>query len=161
MRPLSASQGAPRRAGDVFSDLLSLVGRMSGDPPAGTTPQTETEKLPEMTRYVVGLLRRAPERPAISEEEAERIQEGHLAHLRRLKEAGNLIISGPFEEDTDLRGVLIFPTPSVDQARELEATDPAVAHSRLVVNFYTWYAPAGLRLGPPAPTDIDMDPDTG
>jgi len=132
---------------------------MSGEPPPDTTPPSETEKLPEMTHYVVGLLRRAPERPPITEDEAERIQEGHLAHLARLKAAGDLLIYGPFEEDTDLRGILIFPTASLDRARELSDTDPAVTHGRLAVSLYTWNAQAGLRIGPPPPVSSDEEPD--
>ncbi|MCI4352347.1 MAG: YciI family protein [Thermoplasmata archaeon] len=133
---------------------------MSGEPPSDPTPPTETEKLPATTRYVLGLLRRAPNRPAVSEEEAERIQEGHLAHIRRLEKAGKIIVSGPFEGDGDLRGVLIFSASSFDDVRGLTESDPALMNGRLVLNLYTWVAPAGLRIGPPRAVPVD-DPDMG
>jgi uncharacterized protein len=122
---------------------------------------SEVDRLPEMTTYVFGLFRRPAELPVISEAEMNRIQEEHLGHLRRLREAGELIISGPFQEDVNLRGVLIFATSSIDRARELIANDPVLVNGRLLLDLYTWYAPAGLRVGPPPrnPTELDFQTD--
>jgi uncharacterized protein len=130
-------------------------------PTAPSSPSPETERLPVMTHYVLGLFRRAPGRLPVPEDEAERIQEGHLAHLRRLRESGDLIASGPFEEDADLRGVLLFSTASVDRARKLTNSDPALTNGRLVLDLYTWYAPAGLRVAPAEtnPTELDFQTD--
>lgn len=131
------------------------------DPEPEKTSPTEMDRLPAMTHYVLGLLRRPSNLPTISPEEVERIQEAHLAHLRHLSETGELIAVGPLEEDVDIRGILIFSTPSVDRARELSEPDPALIHGRLVLNLYTWFAPAGLRVGPAAvnPTDLDFQTD--
>jgi uncharacterized protein YciI len=114
-----------------------------------------------MTRYVLGLYRRVPGRPTISEAEAERIQEGHLAMIRHLSEAGEVLAAGPFEEDTDLRGVLLFATGSVERARDLVRADPAVVNGRLHLDLHTWYAPSGLRVAPvpPDPTLLDFSSD--
>lgn len=122
---------------------------------------SEMDRLPEMANYVFGLLRRPTDLPVIPEEEVNRIQEGHLSTLRRLTEAGELIIAGPFTEDVNLRGVLIFTTSSIDRARELTANDPALVNGRLLMDLYTWYAPAGLRVGPPPrnPTELDFQTD--
>jgi len=122
---------------------------------------SEYDRLPVMTKYVLGMLRRPANLAVISEADANRIQEGHMGHLRRLTEARELIVTGPFEEDTNIRGVMVFSTDSVDRARELSATDPALVEGRLVLDLYTWYAPAGLRLGPPPrnPTDLDFQTD--
>jgi uncharacterized protein YciI len=114
-----------------------------------------------MTHYVLGLYRRVPGRPTIPDEEADRIQEAHLAKLRGLKETGAMIVSGPLEEDSDLRGVLIFNTGSVEEARQLIRDDPAVTGGRLTVDLYTWFAPVGLRVVPAAhdPTELDFTSD--
>lgn len=103
-----------------------------------------------MGRYVLGLLRAAPARPRVPEEEANRLQELHLAHLRRLRESGEVITSGPLEEDTELRGILIFRTDSVARARELMRTDPLVGGGQLLLELYRWYAPAGLGVREPS-----------
>ncbi|MGC2290144.1 MAG: YciI family protein [Thermoplasmata archaeon] len=123
--------------------------------------QSEVDRLPMMATYVLGLFRRPADLPVIPAEEVERIQEGHMGNIRRLTEAGELIVAGPFTEDTHLRGVLVFSTSSVERARELTANDPALVQGRLLLDLYTWYAPAGLRVGPPPrnPTELDFQTD--
>jgi uncharacterized protein len=130
-------------------------------PTVPSSSSFEAERSPAMTHYVLGLFRRAPGRPPLPEDEAERIQESHLAHLRRLRESGDLLASGPLEEDGDLRGVLLFSTASIELARKLTNSDPALTNGRLVLDLYTWYAPAGLRVAPavPNPTDLDFQTD--
>lgn len=111
----------------------------------------ETGRFPPMTHYVLGLFRRPPDRRPIPNEEADRVQEGHLAVLRRLREEGKVITAGPFEEDGDLRGVMVFVTESVEAARRLVESDPAIQGGQLVLDLYTWFGPAGLRVIPPPP----------
>jgi len=110
--------------------------------------ESEYDKLPEMTTYVIGLYRRAKDVRSLSEEEANRIQEGHMAKIRQMSERGEIITAGPFEEDGDLRGLLIFATGSVERAREMFAADPAILAGRIVLEFLTWYGPAGLQVVP-------------
>jgi uncharacterized protein YciI len=120
-------------------------------------PDSEYEKLPEMSSYVVGLYRRVANRRDIPEDESDRIQEGHMAKIRQMTEQGDVITAGPFEEDGDLRGLMIFSTGSVERARELFAEDPAIQAGRIVLEFHTWYGPAGLRVVPTAQTAPRVD----
>jgi uncharacterized protein len=122
-------------------------------------PRSEYDRLPEMTRYVVGLFHRVPDRPDLSEEETDRIQQGHMANMRQLTERGELISAGPFEEDGDLRGVMIFSFGSPARARELFANDPAILNRRIVLELLTWFAPAGLRVAPPGSGSKTAPPD--
>ncbi|HLM92055.1 MAG TPA: YciI family protein [Thermoplasmata archaeon] len=121
-------------------------------------PESEHHRLPEMTHYVFGLFRRVPNRPDLPEEEGNRIQEGHMEKLRQLTERGELITAGPFEEDTDVRGVLVFSTGSVERARELMQDDAAIVNGRLVLDLYSWFAPAGLRVVSPVHTTAPPEP---
>jgi len=104
-----------------------------------------------MTQYVFGLFRRVANRPDLPEEESNRIQEAHMANLRQLTERGELLTAGPCLEDSDLRGLMILSTGSVERARELTRDDPAILAGRIFLEFYTWYAPAGLQVVPPSP----------
>ena len=115
------------------------------------SPSDDAPELPPgRRRYAVGFFHRVRDRPSISDDEANRIQEGHLANLRRLTESGEIIAAGPFEEDTDLRGVIIFSTDSADAAREVMSTDPAIVGRRLRLEFSTWWGPVGLGVDPDA-----------
>jgi len=117
---------------------------------------SEMDRLPPMTHYVLGLLRQAPVVPQRTEEEAADLQEAHLAHLRRLRETGELIAVGPVEEEGVLRGILVFRTEDISRARELMKTDPLVGGGYLVLDLYTWFAPAGLTVSNPSGSTTDL-----
>ena len=121
----------------------------SRDLPQGVT--TSKVPLPPMSTYVLGLLLRAPNRAEISDAEAEEIQEGHLAHINRMRERGDLIVAGPLLDDGNLRGILIFRTSSVDQVQHWTEGDPAIQQHRLVLELHQLFAPAGLQVIPPPP----------
>jgi uncharacterized protein len=110
-----------------------------------------------MSRYVLGLLRRGVRPSGMSEEEENRLQEDHLAYLRSLREAGDLIVYGPLTGDPDFRGILVFRTESIDRARELMREDPWVLRGALVLQLFSWFAAAGLQVGPSAPNPTELD----
>lgn len=101
--------------------------------------------------YVLALIRRVPDRPEISEEAAKTIQAGHLAHIDRMMATGELVAAGPFDDDTELRGLYLFRTGSITRVQELTAGDPAIVQGRLFLEIHPWYGPAGLEFRTPAP----------
>ena len=103
----------------------------------------------EMTHYVVGFFHKGPNWTAEQTDETRRMQEAHLANFRKLAEAGKLIVAGPFGDNGDLRGMLIFKLESVDEARKLMAADPTLKAGRLTLDLHPWFAAAGLRVNAP------------
>ncbi|GAA5522388.1 YciI family protein [Aliifodinibius salicampi] len=97
-----------------------------------------------MRRYVVALLKSGPNREH-DEETAQKLQEGHMSNIRRLATEGKLIVAGPFLGDGELRGIYIFDVSSVEEARELTETDPAIQAGRLEMELHPWYGSAGLK----------------
>jgi uncharacterized protein len=95
-------------------------------------------------QHTLVLLVRPPDAPELSEEEAEALQDAHLAFRADLREQGYLIAGGPLldQDDERLRGISVW---SVDpaRARELCSADPAVEAGRLAVQVMTWMVPAG------------------
>src|SRR6266542_319306 len=79
----------------------------------------------EMTNYVMGLLRKGPNWTAASTEETQRIQDGHMANIRKMAATGKLIVAGPFGDNGDLRGVFIFQQTSMEDAKAMIDQDPA------------------------------------
>ena len=98
----------------------------------------------DLESYVFVALRRPAGAPNYPTDELERIQEGHLANLDALREAGKLLAAGPFSEQPDdsLRGMCIFAT-SIEEARELMSHDPAVRAGRLEAEVMTWWTKRG------------------
>jgi uncharacterized protein YciI len=111
----------------------------------------ETKPEYEMTTYVAGFFHKGPNWTSEQTDETRRIQAGHLANFQRLAEAGKLIVAGPFGDNGDLRGMLIFKLTSVDEARALMDADPALKAERLTLDLHPWFAAAGLRVNPPKP----------
>lgn len=72
------------------------------------------------------------------------LQRAHLANIVRLAEMKKLVVAGPFGDDTPLRGIFVFRVPTIDEARELAATDPAVQAGRLKIEIHPWVVPEGI-----------------
>ncbi|NJB84484.1 uncharacterized protein YciI [Lewinella marina] len=96
-----------------------------------------------MRPYVMALLKAGPNRSSDSTAAAE-LQRAHMANIDRLAEEGKLVLAGPFLDDGDLRGIYVFDVATVEEARELTATDPAIAAGSLVMELHPWYGSAGL-----------------
>ncbi|HEV8200301.1 MAG TPA: YciI family protein [Candidatus Polarisedimenticolia bacterium] len=105
----------------------------------------------EMTTYYVGLLYRGPSWSPEDTPEHRRIQEGHLANIKRLADEGKLILAGPFSDDGDLRGMFVFLVGSLQEAKALVDTDPAVQAGRLRVELHPWFSAKGINVPKPAP----------
>jgi len=76
--------------------------------------------------------------------ETEAIQKAHLANIGRLAEMKKLVVAGPFGDDGTLRGIFVFRVGSIEEARSLAATDPAVQAGRLELQIHTWMVPEGI-----------------
>lgn len=102
----------------------------------------------EMTTYYMGLLFRGEKWTPGSTPETEKIQEGHMANVRRLANEGKLLLAGPFGDDGDLRGIFVFKVASMEEAQALVASDPAVQAGRLRVELHPWYSAKNIVVYP-------------
>lgn len=97
-----------------------------------------------MSRYVMAFLKAGPDRSQDSATAAE-IQRAHLANISRMAEEGTLVLAGPFLDDGTVRGIYIFDVETLEEARALTETDPAVQAGRLEMELHPWYGSAGLK----------------
>ncbi len=115
--------------------------------------QTDTTRLEnQVKQYYFVLLVKGKNRGQDSITAA-KIQDGHLANIRRLYNAGKLKVAGPFGEDSDWRGIFIFDCATRDELDALLKTDPAIAAGRLAYEVHSWYTvPTGsFKPGKPEP----------
>jgi len=100
-----------------------------------------------MRRYVMAFLKSGPNRPD-DPEEARALQRAHLDNIRSMAEEGKLVLAGPFMDGGDAghdnRGIYVFAVDSVEEAKALTATDPAVQAGSLVMELHPWYGSAAL-----------------
>jgi uncharacterized protein YciI len=98
----------------------------------------------EFDQFTFLILRTPPGAPEFSDAEAAEIQDGHLAHLKEMHDAGLLLAAGPCagSDDDPIRGFGIFAV-APDEAAGLMAEDPAVKAGRFDTEFRTWRCPKG------------------
>ncbi len=98
-----------------------------------------------MQQYFIAFLKRGLIRNQ-NEEEANQLQNEHLAHLAKMYELGYADISGPFGDDGNIRGITIYNVPTFEMADSLANADPMVKAGRLEIELHPWWAAKGFSL---------------
>lgn len=98
-----------------------------------------------MQQYFMAFLKRGENRSQ-SKEEADSLQQLHMAHLGRMYAEGFADISGPFGDDGEIRGITIYNVPTLRIADSLANLDPMVKAGRLAVEVKPWWAAKGVSL---------------
>lgn len=134
--------------------LLAIAGAAHADSPAGTRPAYDAALAKTlganengMRGYVLVILKtgptRVPDGPARDE-----MFKGHFANINRRAEEGKLVMAGPLDGVDGWRGMFVFATESIEEAKALVATDPVVIKGEMVPEFHTLYSTAGLMAIP-------------
>ncbi len=97
-----------------------------------------------MKKYVMAFLKAGPNRPKDSIVAAQ-LQAAHMKNIQRMANEGTLVLAGPFLDGMELRGIYIFNVESLDEARKLTETDPAIKAGSLVMELHPWYGSAALQ----------------
>ena len=98
-----------------------------------------------MRGYVLVILKTGP-KPMAAGKERDEMFAGHFANIKRLSAEGKLVLAGPFDGVDGWRGLFIFATTEVEEARQLVATDPVIATGEMVAEFHKYYGSAALML---------------
>jgi uncharacterized protein YciI len=96
-----------------------------------------------MKQYVMAFLKAGPNRDQDSTTAAE-LQRAHLDNISRMANEGTLVLAGPFMDDDSIRGIYIFDVRTIEDAKKLTETDPAIQAGRLVMELRPWYGSAAL-----------------
>ena len=98
----------------------------------------------QFDRYTLVLLVLRPDAPKLSDEEANELQDRHLAFRADLRVRGDIVAGGPLDDQDDdrFRGLSIMACDP-ETARRISSEDPAVQAGRLRVDVMTWMVRAG------------------
>ncbi len=99
-----------------------------------------------MKKYVMAFLLRGDRVSEYTPEQRQEIQGQHMANIGKMAEMGKLVVAGPFFGNEDLRGLYIFDVPSLEEAKTLTETDPAIQAGVLKMDLKEWYGSAALVL---------------
>ncbi|WP_294960840.1 YciI family protein [uncultured Flavobacterium sp.] len=98
-----------------------------------------------MKKYVFCLLKSGSNTTA-SKEETKKLFEGHMENIGKLAKEGKLAVAGPFmKNDRNYRGIYIFNVETIEEAKALVATDPAIKANLLEAELTPWYCTAALQ----------------
>ena len=136
--------------------LLSVVGLGQASTPKADAPASKFD--PElakkvgadkngMRKYVLALLKTGPKDAEVQGDARKAVFKGHFDNMNRLAKEGKLAVAGPFNDpDRKYRGLFILAVPTVEEAKALAETDPAVKAGILIVEYVPWYGSASLML---------------
>lgn len=96
-----------------------------------------------MKKYVMAFLKSGPNRLKDSAARMQ-LQMAHLKNITRLADEGKLVVAGPFLDDQPIKGIFIFNVESIEEAKALTETDPAIIAGSLVMELHPFYCSAAL-----------------
>jgi uncharacterized protein YciI len=101
---------------------------------------------PPVRQYVMVLYWRAD--PSSTTGDADEVFAGHMRYLNAQGALGRNLMSGPFGDDGDLRGISVYDTVDVDEVAAWVASDPAVVNGRFRAEVRPWWSTPGATLTP-------------
>jgi uncharacterized protein len=135
--------------GVVLFCLIALAGAAFAQAPAqpSATP----------AQYFLVLLNRPANAPEMSKEAGEKLQEEHMANIRKLASEHKLVMAGPFLDNTALRGIFVLQAESAAQAQEWADSDLAVKAGRFASEVHgPWLIDSSAIHAPDGPVGFEQ-----
>ena len=97
-----------------------------------------------MKQYILVMLKTGTNTTA-TKAESDTAFAGHMANMGKLVKENKLIVAGPIgKNDKNYRGIFILNVKTIEDAKEILATDPAVKAKLLAADLFNWYGSAAL-----------------
>lgn len=71
---------------------------------------------------------------------------GHFANMERLAADKKLVLAGPLDGTEGWRGVFVFATGDIEEAKTYVATDPVIINGEMVAEYRKFFSSAALMM---------------
>jgi uncharacterized protein YciI len=137
-----------RWAFTCFLSIISLLGHAQNTRPKYDKQLADSLGGDDygMKQYVLVILKTGTAR-ITDELVIDSLFRGHMQNISRLVGAGKLIVAGPLQKnDKTYRGIFILNVATIEDAKVLLESDPAVKANLLDSELYGWYGSAALPM---------------
>jgi len=93
-----------------------------------------------LVQFQMAIMKKGPALVSTKEQEPNQILQQHLANVLSLLDSGKAVITGPFDDDTDLAGIFILRASSTAEAKSWVDADPAVKAGLMVPEMHPWWS---------------------
>lgn len=98
-----------------------------------------------MRSYVLVILKTGPNKMAPGPER-DAMFAGHMANIKRLAADKKLALAGPLDGVDGWRGLFVLAVTSIEEAKQLVATDPVIRSGEMIAEYHKHYGSAALML---------------
>ncbi len=97
-----------------------------------------------MKMYVLVILKTGSNKTE-SKEKTDSLFSGHMQNINHLAGIGKLVVAGPLRKnEKEYRGIFILDVKTIEEAKLLLDTDPAIKAQLLDTELFHWYGSAAL-----------------
>jgi uncharacterized protein YciI len=102
-----------------------------------------------MKMYVLVIIKTGP-KADVPQPVRDSLMAGHMNNIGRMSDRGELVMAGPLgKNDRQYRGIYIFNVKTVEEAKAIAATDPAISAGYFDVELFPFYGSAALPMHVP------------
>jgi uncharacterized protein YciI len=107
-----------------------------------------------MKMYVLVIIKTGP-KAEVPQPVRDSLMAGHMNNISRMSDRGELVMAGPLgKNDRQYRGIYIFNVKTVEEAKAIAQTDPAISAGYFDVELYPLYGSAALPMHVPIHTRL-------
>ena len=142
----------------LFSILLFNYAGIAQQKPNKDYDSTLAKKLGAdergMKMYVLAILK-SGSATGLTQQQRDSIFAGHFKNINRLAKEGKLLTAGPLEDNSqNYAGIYVFNVSTIEEGKQLVATDPAVQAKVFDFDMFLWYGTAAFMQLPEIHTHI-------
>lgn len=96
-----------------------------------------------MRSYVLVILK-SSSTPVPAGAERDKMFAGHFANMKRLSDAGKLVLAGPLDKRLERRGLFVYAVSSIAEAQQLTESDPVIQQGEMLAEYHQFFSSAAL-----------------